>query len=77
MALTTEQQAQVDVANAIENARHANYMQAENVRLKMDAVRIAKEVLTENARTQPVDDRQLTSSDITDFATALLTYVNS
>lgn len=77
MALTTEQQAQIDVANAIENTRHANYMQAEKVRLKMDAVRIAKEVLTENARSQPVDGRQLTSSDITDFATSLLTYVNS
>tara|TARA_R110000803_G_scaffold192074_1_gene254813 strand:+ start:493 stop:726 length:234 start_codon:yes stop_codon:yes gene_type:complete len=76
MALTTEQQAQVDVANATENTRHANYMQVENVRLKMDAVRVAKEVLTENARSQPVEDRQLTSSDITDFARVLLTYVN-
>lgn len=87
MALTTEQQAQVDIQLAVENARHANQMAAENARhanqmqfeaqrTKIEAVRLAKETLVENARSQPVDSREVTAAAITSFAAALVSYAN-
>lgn len=77
MALTTEQQAQIDIQMAVENARHANQMASEAARTKLEAVRLAKEVLVENARSKPVDDRDVTAADITAFAQTLVSYVNS
>ena len=70
MALTAEQQAQVDIQLALENARHANQMQAE-------AVRLAKETLIENARSKPVDSRDVSAADIQAFAQTLVAYINS
>jgi hypothetical protein len=48
MALTTEQQAQVDISNAIEATRNANNIAMESRRAKLEAIRLAKEVLIEN-----------------------------
>lgn len=73
MALTAEQQFQLD----LENARHANQLALEVKRAKLDAVRLAKETLVENRRSLPVDSREVTASDITAFADALVGYVNS
>lgn len=72
MALTTEQQFQLD----LENARHANQMAAEAKRTKLEAVRLAKETLIENARSKPVDGRDVTAADITAFAQTLVAYVD-
>lgn len=77
MALTPEQQAQVDIQLAIENARHANQMAADAKRAKLEAVRLAKETLIENARSKPVDSRDVTAADITAFAQALVAYVDA
>ncbi len=88
MALTAEQQAQVDLqvaiqaANseaqkALENARHANQMAMQDKQTKLEAVRIAQQTLIENRRNQPVDDREVTAADITAYATTLVNYVNS
>ena len=77
MALTPEQQAQVGIQLAVENARHANQMAAESKRAKLEAVRLAKETLIENARSKPVDARDVTAADITAFASVLETHVNS
>ena len=49
MALTPEQQAQVDIQMAIETARAANQVASEGRREKLEAVRLAKETLIENA----------------------------
>ncbi len=76
MAFTTEQQAQLDIQLAVENARHSNQMAVEAKRAKFEAVRLAKEVLIENARSQPVDSREVTAAAITSLATALIGYVN-
>jgi len=76
MAFTTEQQAQLDIQLAVENARHANQMAAEAKRAKLEAVRLAKETLIENARSKPVDSRDVVAADITTFAAALIGYVN-
>jgi len=77
MALTAEQQAQVDMQLAVENARHANQMAAESKRAKLEAVRLAKETLIENARSKPVDARDVTAADITAFAQTLVAYVDA
>ncbi len=95
MALTPEQQAQVDLQEAIdagrrahelamEQARHQNNMavvqaqaETEAKRTKLEAVRLAKETLIENARSKPVDARDVTAADITAFAAALEAHINA
>lgn len=77
MALTTEQQAQVDVSNAIEATRHANQMAAQAKQAKLEAVRLAKEVLIENARSKAVDARDVAAADITAFAGTLIAYIDA
>lgn len=72
MALTDDQQFQID----LENTRHANQMAAEEKRARLEAVRLAKETLIENARNKPIDDRDVSAAEITAFADALTTYVN-
>jgi len=77
MALTTEQQAQVDIQVEIENARHANQMAAQAKQAKLEAVRLAKEVLIENARSKAVDSRDVAADDITAFAGTLIAYIDA
>jgi hypothetical protein len=59
-----------------ENARHANQQQLEAQRAKLEAIRLAKETLIENARSKPADSRDVTAADITAFAATLVNYVN-
>jgi hypothetical protein len=73
MALDAQQQFQLD----LENARHANQMALQAKQAKLEAVRLAKEALIENARSKPVDTREVTAADITAFAAALEAYVNA
>lgn len=77
MALTAEQQAQVDIQLAVENARHANQMEAEAKRTKLESVRLAKETLIENSRSKPVDAREVTAAEITAFASVLESHINA
>ena len=78
MALTPEIQAQVDMQNATENNRAANQAAAEAKRVKLEMVRMAKEVLAENRRTQAaVDATDITASAVTSLATDLTSFVNS
>jgi hypothetical protein len=77
MALTTEQQAQVDIQIAVENVRHANQLALQAKQTKLEAVRLAKETLIENARSKPADSRDVTAADITAFADALVASINA
>ena len=78
MALTAEQQAQVDTQNAIEDHRAANQAASEDKRMKLDALRIAKEVLVENRRTKTaVEAVDIDDAAITNFASVLVQFVNS
>jgi hypothetical protein len=77
MALTAEQQAQIDIQLALEDVRNANQLAADAKRTKMEAVRLAKEVLIENARSKPADAREVAAADITTFAQSLVAYVNA
>ena len=73
MALDAQQQFQMDM----EAARHANQMAMQAKQAKLEAVRLAKETLIENARSKPVDARDVTAADITAFAAALEAHINA
>ena len=77
MALTTEQQSQLELSDAIEASRHANQMALQGKQTKLEAIRLAKETLLENARSKPVDSREVTAADITAFANALIASINA
>ena len=78
MALSPEMQAQVDQQNATEDNRAANQAAAEAKRAKLEMVRMAKEILVENRRTQAAADAtDITASAVTGLATDLTTFVNS
>lgn len=88
MALTAEQQANVEIQIAVDNARHNNMLALEEQRSKNDAeneskrrklesVRMAKDVLLENSRSKPVDSREITVEDIISFAQTIENYVKS
>lgn len=73
MALTAEQQFQMDLENARNTANAA--MQAKQA--KLETIRLAKETLLENARSKPVDAREVTAADITAFAATLEAHINA
>lgn len=77
MALTAEQQGQVDVQIAVEAVRHANQLELQAKQAKIEAIRTAKEVLVENSRNKPVDSRDITAADITTFADVLMANINA
>ena len=78
MALSPEMQAQIDQQNAIENNRAANQAAAEDKRAKLEALRIAKEVLVENRRTKTAAEAvDIDDAAITNFASVLVQFVNS
>ena len=67
MALTAEQQSELDFNHA-NSSRHQ----------RLEAVRIAKEVLIENRRLDTAaETTDITSSDITTMASAFMTYIES
>lgn len=77
MAFTPEQQAQIDLSIALDAPRIAHQEAARVAQTKLEMVRIAKDVLTENARSKPVDARGVTAEDILAFAQQLVAYVNA
>ena len=77
MALTAEQQSQVDLQNALEEPRNAHQLAVQAKQARLEAVRLAKEVLIENARSKSVDNRDVAAADITAFAGTLITYINT
>lgn len=58
-------------------AQHANQLEIVTKQTKLDAVRLAKEVLIENARSKPVGERDVTASDIIALANQLAAAINS
>ena len=66
MAITSEQQAQIEYDNA-----------ARAVERRMEAVRIARDILMENDRNRPTGERGITATDVTAFADAIMGYVQA
>lgn len=77
MALTPEKQAEFDYTAAVLELSNSNANTLNAKNHKLEAIRMAKEVLVENRRSKPVDEREVTASDITTFADTLITYINS
>jgi hypothetical protein len=78
MALTEEQQSQVAMQAAIDANRATTQAATDAARARLEAVRLAKEVLVENRRTSSAADAtDITAAAITAMATELATYVNS
>ena len=78
MALSPEMQEQVDMQLAIENNRAANQAAQEAARAKLEAVRMAKEILIENRRTKAAAEAtDITAAAVTALADELAGYVNS
>jgi hypothetical protein len=77
MAITAEQQSTIDVQEVVDNARQVRLMETETFRAKMEAIRLAKEVLIENNRNLPVGEREVTAAAITAYAATLIGFVNS
>jgi hypothetical protein len=60
---------------ASETQRNANVVAMEAKRIKVDMVKLAKEVLVENARSLPVESRNLTAEQIQAYAASLISYI--
>ena len=66
MALTAEQQAQIEYDNA-----------ARAVDRRMEAVRLARDILMENDRNKPTGERGISAADVTTFADAIVNYIKN
>lgn len=77
MALTAEQQAQVDLETALETSRTEARMLERGKDQKLEALRIAQAVVLENYRNADAGAPDITAEQITAFASILTTYVNS
>lgn len=82
MALTEDQQNALEYSRAVmeqektrEISLHSNLLQLEDRRVRLEAIRLAKETLIENARSKPVDSREVTVSDIQSFANTLVEFI--
>jgi hypothetical protein len=74
MALSPEMQAQIDYQEAMRAGDRAE----EAKRIKLEALRMAKEIAVENRRTQSVAEAtDITAADIEAVADSLISYVNS
>ena len=98
MALTPEQQAEIEFQEVRDAGRRAHELatiEAQKVaqlatvqattqaqiesqakQIRLEAIRLAKETLIENARSKPVDARDVSPADIQAFADSLTSYVN-
>lgn len=77
MALTQEQLDYVEYQNVLNQSNLINQQDAQRAAARMEAVKLAKETLIENARSKPVGERDITAADITAFADTLVNYMNT
>lgn len=77
MALTPEKQAELDFQTALNAMQMQGMLVTHTRQSKLEAVRLAKETLIENARSKSVDERSVTAEDIVAYAQTLVNYVQS
>lgn len=77
MALTPEQQENLDLQTQIINVQQQNQLVLQAKQAKIEAVRLAKETLIENSRSKPVDSRDISAQDIINFAETLVNYIEN
>jgi len=76
MALTAEQQAEIELQEARDAGRREHELTMETRRTRLDSLRIAQQALLEADRVKPVNERGVSATDITAFADTLVNYVN-
>lgn len=69
--MTDEINAQIEMQRANEEARKAHELAMEARRAKLELLRMAKEIVVENARNKPVDEAGVTAAEIVAFAEEL------
>lgn len=72
MTLNEDHQFQVE----LENARHAHTMALQAQMARIEAIRLAKETLLQNAHNKPVGEGEVTAEDIIAFSTKLTAHLN-
>jgi hypothetical protein len=79
MAITTETipNPRNDPGITLEIERAKIQAESQARQLKIDCIRMAKEIITDNKRNMPVGDREITYQEIIDFAVAIENHVNS
>ena len=76
MALTEDQQAQLDMQHAMQQAQNAPQAAESAKHRKMEAIRIAQSLLVENRRLKTASDAiDLSASAVTTMAAEILAYV--
>jgi hypothetical protein len=75
--MAAHQAAQLVSQQETEKARREHEQEMEARRAKLELVRLAKEVLVENRRSAPADERDVTAQEITEFADTLASYVDA
>lgn len=75
--MAAHQAAQLASQQETEKARQEHEQKMEARRAKLELVRLAKEVLVENRRSAPADERDVTAQEITEFANTLASYVDA
>lgn len=77
MALTAEQQSQVEFIEAQQAAQIAATAANENKRSKADCLRMAQSIIFENRRLADANTPAMTAEDVTALATTLCAWVDS
>jgi len=81
MELTPEQinqlQLQTEPSIIIENARVAGQIAVQTFQARLEAVRLAKEILLENARSKTASERDVAAEDVIAYANDLITFIKS
>jgi hypothetical protein len=60
----------------LEQSRKNHETAMESRRIKIDMIKVATDTLTSNAKSKPVDERDITALDIKTFADELIQYIN-
>jgi hypothetical protein len=71
--MTDEINAQMEMQRANDEARREHELAMEARRAKLELLRMAKEIVVENARNKPVDEAGVTAAEIAAFAEELAT----
>jgi hypothetical protein len=67
---------QMDHQQLMEENRRTHERDMEIRRVKLDMIKIASDILTENARSKPVAEREVSAENIKTFAEQLIQYVD-
>jgi len=77
MALSTEQLSNLEYQTAVDDHRNAHQLLMQAKTAKMEALRMAKDLVMENHRKAPADSAPLTATDITQTAAEIEAFLTT